>query len=49
MHSNEHSEIVPKSICEELISRKKKNAAAGAFTLTLSSVMVRLQRKGMQN
>ena len=48
MHSNEHSEKVPKSISEELISKKKKNAVAGTFTLTLPSVMVRLQRKGMQ-
>ena len=47
MHSNEHSEKVPKSICEELIS-PQKNAAVGTLTLTLPSLMSRLQGKGMQ-
>lgn len=47
MHSNEHSEKVPKSICEELIS-PQKYAAVGTLTLTLPSLMSRLQGKGMQ-
>ena len=47
MHSNEHSEKVPKSICEELIS-PKKYAAVGTLTLTLPSLMSPLQGKGMQ-
>lgn len=46
MHSNEYSEKVPKSICEELIP-PQKYAAVGTLTLTLPSLMSRLQGKGM--
>ena len=46
MHSNEYSEKVPKSICEELIP-PQKYAAVGTLTLTLPSLMSRLQGKEM--